>query len=63
LGQLAFGERWLGRRAVAQSIVQEVITAVSGFRPAAEQLGVAAHSVGVFWADIERRLETLRRQR
>jgi serine/threonine-protein kinase HipA len=57
------GERWLGRRALAQSIVQEVIEAVSGFRSTAEQLGVAAHSVGFFQADIERRLETLRRQR
>lgn len=54
------GERWLGRRAPAQRIVEEVIEAASGFRPTAEQLGVAAHSVEFFDADIGRRLTTLR---
>lgn len=57
------GEHWLGRRAPARSVVQEVIEAASEFRPTAEQLGVMAHSIGFFRADIERRLETLSRER
>lgn len=58
---IALGERWLGRREPARRIVREVVDAVSTFRVVAAGLGIAPHSIEFFGADIERRLEMLRR--
>lgn len=58
---LAIHARWFGcKPGQARDSVERVVGAVASFREEAAAIGVAAHSVDFFAADIERRLAILR---